>query len=132
MPFYIPLTPLCISELIANWYKVWTPNKHPCHNLPRAYGTSKSMCMFWIRPTKYFLEQPRTRIRINELLSNQYQSTIVKHHTNNSKLGGWTHKHRISPYRVLILKYRTSGINQNQFFSWLNELEERSSWKEVM
>ena len=38
-----------------NWcQKVWTPNQHPHENLLQAWKGSKSICLFWIRPTEHF------------------------------------------------------------------------------
>ena len=49
-------------------------NRHPRHNLPKTYGGRKPVCPVWIYPTEHFLSHPRTSFRINERLSNKYDT----------------------------------------------------------
>ena len=54
-------------------------NRQPCHNLIRACGGGKSVCLVWIRPTENLQSHPRTSFRINERWYNKYythKSTI--------------------------------------------------------
>ena len=49
-------------------------NGHPCHNLPQACWGSKYVCLVLIRPTSNLKSHLRTSFRINERLSNKYDT----------------------------------------------------------
>ena len=49
-------------------------NRHPQRNLPQTYGGSKSVCLFWIRPTEHFLTHLRKSFSINVRRYNKYDT----------------------------------------------------------
>ena len=112
-----PLTPLCISELINDWWKIFIPKRNLHHYLPQYFRVIKYSSPIFICPTDNFQQHSRTSISINKLWPNKFQSTITQYYINNSKIGCWSQNHRFIPDGVLILNTSNNDIKQHQFFS---------------
>ena len=51
--------------------QLWTPSRHPHHDLPQTCRGSKSVCPVWIWPMKNFLTYTGTSLKINRRWSDQ-------------------------------------------------------------
>ena len=74
-----------LDQAGKNWCQQGvTINQKPCHGLPQAWGGSKSVCLFCIRPTDNFKLHLRTIIGVNKYQSNKREQKIQQ-----LKCQGW-------------------------------------------